>query len=240
MLTNWILCYLCHRFGSKQWLKYSRWSRSLVCKTNLVCISLGHMIWSKVLLLCLCSDLKVSYWFLFTILFPIRWESLGTHILSLLLYQILLLVKYVRCRHLLVLCHSHQGCRLVLFPHHLDSFLSTIKVELIILLPLLHLVRYALSFLYSIRCGPIFSILGTHLTSFALCSSTLHSRKLKLIFFRWALWMKSSQVFWSWLIESTIRVLNVFIDISNTVLHENKMCILVWALNCLPLLDPLV
>ena len=165
---------------------------------------------------------------------PLWWKSLLLEILSFLIDLLLLSVNEVICCQLLFLSHPHKRSWLVLLSHHFDSFLSAVEVEFIILFFIWILSLNAITSSSSV----LVFIWLWHSSSFVSVTSScsrFHAWQRKFVF-RWDSWHNS------WLVPpishigSSLCSLCILIDISNTVLHEYQMCILVWSLLSLSLL----
>lgn len=131
------------------------------------------------------------------------------------IHSILIIMLLLLLRHILLI-ESHDGCWLMLLPHHFNSFLSAIQVKPVVLFLLLNL-----QILKAIILWVDFPILDT-------IGFLHHAWQMEIAFFG------RSIVF------STLGILLLIMHFTHAVLHENEMRILIWPLLCLSLLNSLV
>ena len=128
----------------------------------------------------------------------------------------ILIILLLRIFRHIFLIESHYRCWLMLLSHHLNSFLGAIQVKSVILFLLLSL-QILQAFILGVGF-PILEIIGL----------LLHAWKMEFSFLGWDI------------IFSSFKILLTTLQFIHAVLHENEMCILIWPLLCLSLLNSFV
>lgn len=125
---------------------------------------------------------------------------------------------------MLLLLHSEKRHRLVLLPHHFNGPLSAVEVKLIILLPLLERLAELILALTRSHLPLLISIIK------GLANFWPHARQIDVLH----AWRST------FLALSLLAPFDHVIDLSDAVLHQHQVSILVGPLLALLLLNPLV
>ena len=184
-------------------------------------------------------------WAISVKIWELVWISLRLHKL---LFVLLLMHRNTIILHYLSfigIIHPHHLCSFVLFSHHVNSFLGTVKVKFVVLLFFLYfhpvgtLRVVVCTFANSGSVSKIYLLIISILSilicvSSFLAHSSVHTRQVEIIGTIW--WsIRTPSWFWfSWLFRWYLA------NIVNTILHQYKVCILIWPLMSLFFLNPFV
>lgn len=148
------------------------------------------------------------------------WELIASKLFD--IHRVYVLIRWVVwlvTHWLTLLVESHDRCWFMLFPHHLDCFLSAIKVESVVLLLLLPITWHI---------GEAI-ILESRLLVPSSWLGLAYPRKIKIILFDW-------RKFAAW----SLLVIWLLFGLTHAIQHQDEVSILIRSLLSLSFLDPAV